>query len=195
MPAENAIAGAATQRVFFALWPSTGLAQHLAEVAGECAGRFGGRPTRPETIHLTLAFLGAVAQSRLGELADLARGVTTEPFVLELDRLAFWSHKKLLWAGCRTTPPALAQLVDALRGALGKAGFAVDASYPDFVPHVSLLRRVPHGVSQVLPALARADWACNSFVLVASCTKAAGPDYRILAEFPLRRTSSRGVAA
>ena len=191
MPAETA---AETQRVFFALWPSTGLAQHLAEVAGECAGLFGGRPTWPETIHLTLAFLGAVPQSRLDELANVARGVTAAPFVLELDRLAFWSHKKLLWAGCRATPPALTQLVAGLHGRLAAAGFTV-AAYPDFVPHVSLLRRVPHGVPQVLPALARADWACNSFVLVASCTKAAGPDYRILAEFPLRRTSSRGVAA
>lgn len=191
MPTETA---AETQRVFFALWPSTGLAQHLAEVAGECAGLFGGRPTRLETIHLTLAFLGAVPQSRLAELADVARAVTTEPFVLELDRLACWPHKKLLWAGCRAIPAALAQLVDALRGALGKAGFAVDASYPDFVPHVSLVRRLG-AVEAALPVLVPATWSCNSFVLAASDTSGAGPAYRILAEFPLRRTSTPDALA
>jgi len=190
--AETAAAGAATQRVFFALWPSPALAQDLAGVADECAGRFGGRPTRPETIHLTLAFLGAVPVSRLAELAGVARAVAAPPFVLELDRLAFWPHQKLLWAGCRATPPALAQLVGGLHGALAAAGFAV-AAYPDFVPHVSLLRRIPHGVPDALPVLAKADWACDSFVLAASHRSAAGADYRVLAEFPMLGTSSSEV--
>jgi 2'-5' RNA ligase len=41
------------------------VAGRLAAIAGEAAARFGGRATRRDTIHLTLAFLGDVPESRL----------------------------------------------------------------------------------------------------------------------------------
>lgn len=52
-------------RLFFALWPSPAAAERLASAATDAAARLGGRPTRLETLHLTLAFLGEVADERV----------------------------------------------------------------------------------------------------------------------------------
>lgn len=46
-----------TMRLFFALWPSPDAAERLASIAAETAARAGGRPTRQETLHLTMALL------------------------------------------------------------------------------------------------------------------------------------------
>ncbi|MGE5471812.1 MAG: RNA 2',3'-cyclic phosphodiesterase [Bacteroidota bacterium] len=197
MPAEAAAATSnipparpRTARVFFALWPTPELAGQLAEIARTAAERHGGRPTRPETIHLTLAFLGGVPEELLPGLIQLAADIAVPPFTLAIDRLAFWQHNHLLWAGCSAPPPAVRQLVDALRAGLGQAGVRVDAGRRDFTPHVSLVRRVPEASApapgQVPLPLAGLDWSCRSFVLVRSRPSAAGSDYQILAEFALR---------
>lgn len=198
MPAESgssAIEAGATRRVFFALWPSTAVAASLASVAADCAGQFGGRATRQETIHLTLAFLGNVAEQRLPELCRAASGVSGQSFQLQLDSLAYWPHKRLAWAGCSQRVPALDELVLALRQALVVDGFAFDASHPDFVPHVTLLRRMPADAVPVLPDLPVIDWQCEHFVLAASQATEAGASYRILAEFPLSSQSAKSWEA
>lgn len=198
MPAESgssASEAGATHRVFFALWPPASVAARLAGVAAECAGLFGGRATRQETIHLTLAFLGNVSEQRLPELCRAVSGVGGRAFGLQMDRLAYWPHKRLAWAGCGQRVPALDELVLALRQALVVDGFAFDASHPDFVPHVTLLRRMPADAVPVLPDLPVIDWRCEHFVLAASQATEAGASYRILAEFPLRPQSANSTPA
>lgn len=158
----------------------------MAQVA---AAQLGGRPTRQETIHLTLAFLGEVAEARLPEIVRAGAAIKAAAFRLILDRLGFWSHNHLLWAGCSAPPAALRQLVDELRAGLASIGVKVDAGRTDFSPHLSLLRRIPAGAavaaSQPPAVIAPLEWPCHSFVLVRSQLSPAGPDYPILAEFPL----------
>ena len=181
----------ATARVFFALWPPVALAEQLAETARAAAGQFGGRPTRQETIHLTLAFLGEVDASRLPEIVRVARHIEGPDFDLQIDHLAFWAHKRLLWAGCSAVPPALRQLVEALQRNLAQAGYPPDSGGHGFTPHLSLVRRVP--VASAPPAvyplatLTMPDWPCRRFVLVRSQGSNLGSDYRIIDEFPLGR--------
>lgn len=176
-------------RVFFALWPAASLAEQLAAVARDAGGQFGGRPTRRETIHLTLVFLGDVAEARLPELVRAASGLRGEAFALTVDQLAFWSHKHLLWAGCSVVPPALSRLVGDLLAMLAAVGVKHDAGRHGFTPHLSLLRRVPGATAPTLgrppPTIGGLTWPCRSFVLVRSRLSATGPDYQILAEFPL----------
>jgi len=198
VPAESgasATEAGATRRVFFALWPPASVAASLVGVAADCAGQFGGRATRQETIHLTLAFLGNVAEQRLPELCRAAAGVGGRAFRLQLDRLGYWPHKRLAWAGCSQRVPALDELVLGLRQALVEHGFAFDATHPEFVPHVTLLRRMPADESPVLPALPVIDWACEGFVLACSQTAPVGANYRILAEFPLPSPSANFAPA
>ena len=173
-------------RVYFALWPPAAIAEPLAGTARSAASQLGGKATRPESIHLTLAFLGAVAESGLPLLVRTAAGVRAAPFDLQIDRLGYWSHNRLLWAGCSAPPPELPGLAKALQQQLGAAGFAVaDADRP-FAAHLTLLRKLPAGhPPQILPPFAPLAWSCTSFVLVRSQLSASGPEYKILAEFPL----------
>jgi 2'-5' RNA ligase len=179
----------ATARVFFALWPPVALAEQLAATARTAAGQFGGRPTRQETIHLTLAFLGEVDASRLPEIVRIARRIEAADFDLQIDHLAFWAHKRLLWAGCSAVPPALRQLVEDLQRNLAQAAYPPATGGHGFTPHLSLVRRVP--VASAPPAvyplatLTMPDWPCRGFVLVRSQGSSLGSDYLIIDEFPL----------
>lgn len=174
----------ATARVFFALWPSTADAARLATIARAQAAPTGGRPTRQETIHLTLAFLGDIPEVRLPELIAAAQGVRSPAFTLELDRLGYWRHNHLRWAGCAETPPALGELVGRLHQALNAAGFAVDRKHADFIPHITLLRKCTRAAAPqaIEPPLA---WSGNEFFLVRSLLDADGAHYQQLQTFPL----------
>jgi 2'-5' RNA ligase len=163
------------------------VADRLAAIAAEAAARLGGRATRRDTIHLTLAFLGDVPESRLAELGEVAAAVRGAAFDLRLDRLGFWQHNHLLWAGGEK-PVALELLHRALRDALGQAGFMVDGLGRDFAPHLTLVRKVPPdsglaaGQLKSIPAL---PWHCERFSLVYSRLSSAGSDYRVAREFPM----------
>jgi len=182
---SESLDGAPSARVFFALWPEPALAAALAGLAGELATTFGGRPTRPETVHLTLAFLGDVATSRLSGLVALPKPAAAEPLTLHLDRLGYWPHNHLLWMGCREAPP-LQRLVDGLLQQLAEAGFAIREPGRTFFPHLTLVRKLPPGSAPALPRLAASiAWPCTDFRLLASTLTAAGPAYRTLARFRL----------
>lgn len=170
------------------------MAERLGDIADDAAKSFGGRATRRETIHLTLAFLGNVPETRLPDLCAAAAGVRGEPFSLTIDGLGFWPHNHLLWAGCPAPVAPLGELFDRLRQALGQAGFKVGGAGRDFVPHITLVRRVPAttapSATRPLPPIGVAQWDCARFVLVRSTLSAAGSDYRIIGEFPLPYTST-----
>ena len=171
-------------RVFFALWPSPEAARQLAAVAASFAAAAGGRATRLESIHLTLAFLGDVAVDRLPELERAAREVRGEAFALTLDRLGIWPHNRIFWAGCSVLPPALAELSAALGAALPAAGFAVADAWRTFTPHVTLVRKMV-ALDAALPECELAAWNNRQFVLARSTRSAEGSSYRTIAEFPL----------
>jgi 2'-5' RNA ligase len=121
-------------------------------------------------------------------LLATAAGVSAEAFTLNLDRLDFWAHNHLLWAGCSSPPTQLAELVSTLRQALNVAGFKTGRAGGEFSPHVSLVRRVLEGAvsSADCPlSIGEQNWPCSHFVLVRSSLMATGSDYRIIGEFPL----------
>ena len=179
----------ATARVFFALWPAPEVADRLGDIARDAAQSFGGRATRRDTIHLTLAFLGNVPESRLPELSMAAATVGAEPFAINVDQLGFWSHNHLLWAGCQAPSAPLEVLSSQLRQALARAGFRVGGEGRNFVPHVTLVRRVPEASAPSercpLPLIEPLTWRNERFVLVRSTLTALGSSYRIIDEFPL----------
>lgn len=170
-------------RVFFGIWPDAEAAGQLSALAHSLAGR-GGRVTRAASMHLTLAFVGAVTPTRLAELETIAADVRDEAFELCLDRLGFWPQRGILWAGCRQTPPALRRLAEALATALRGAGFDLDPrAGASQVPHVTLARRVR---CQSLPRLETPiRWRVEEFALIESHLHPAAASYRTRAMFPL----------
>jgi RNA 2',3'-cyclic 3'-phosphodiesterase len=174
----------AMARVFFALWPLPEVALQLSAVADSFAKSAGGRATRQETVHLTLAFIGDVPLDRLPDLERAARGVRTEAFDLTLDQFGLWRHNRIFWAGCSVVPPALVDLAGVLGAALQAAGFDVADARRNFTPHVTLVRKVK-ALDAPLPPGQTLPWPCPKFVLVCSTLSTAGSSYQSLAEFPL----------
>jgi 2'-5' RNA ligase len=169
-------------RLFFALWPPEHVACLLASEAYALARRFGGKAARRETIHLTLAFLGEVADERLPVVVAAARRVKAEPFELLVDRLGIWRRQRLIWAGCPAAP-SLRTLALDLRERLRAVDVVCD-ELPRFLPHLTLVRKAGDAGSPVeLPAIRPLPWPCRSFSLVRSRLTQAGPDYFIVAEF------------
>jgi len=171
-------------RVFFALWPPAEIARRLSAVADSFAKSAGGRATRRETIHLTLAFIGDVALECLPDLERAARKVRAEAFDLTLDQFGMWRHNRIFWAGCSVQPPAMAGLSAALVAELLAAGFNVANARRSFTPHITLVRKVV-ALGAALPSCEPLAWRCRKFVLVRSTLSAAGSSYQTVAEFPL----------
>lgn len=103
------------------------------------AGNF----TRPENLHLTLAFLGDIPPEQIPTLRDILTETASKahPFSLSYDQLGHFPGKgkeKLWYLGCET-PPALNALVQNLHSHLIKSGFSLEDRA--FLPHVTLGRR------------------------------------------------------
>ena len=169
-------------RLFFALWPpaATAAALHAWALAAQKAT--GGRATRADTIHLTLAFLGETDPARVGAAVAAGRAAQGARHVLPIEQARYWKHNRLVWAGPRVTDPALA---DALAAHLRAAGFVLEARA--FKAHVTLVRKASPAQ---LPALPAVDWPVDEFVLVRSALSAGAPAYEVLARFPLRNPGS-----
>ena len=177
---------APTARLFFALWPPPALLPVLAATAAGAAESLGGKAMRAGTLHLTLRFLGEFPVDRIPQLIAAAQTVAFPAFALTLDRLGAWAHNRLLWAGCRAVPPALPQLAARLGQALAAAGLGAPPDGRDFVPHLTLVRklvRLPDAAAPNadLPPLA---WPVGEFVLLRSRRAADGSHYETLARFP-----------
>jgi 2'-5' RNA ligase len=172
-------AGARQLRLFFALWPDDAARAALERWSTAVHRVAGGRATRGDSIHMTLAFLGDCDPARLDELKAAAASVRMRPFELVLDEAGFWKHNRIAWAGATQTPAALETLVSDLRTALAAAGFAFDPK--PFVSHVTLVRKAQPGF--VMPALDPIRWQVRAFALVRSVMRPAGSDYLVEARW------------
>lgn len=167
--------------MFFALWPPRAVAQTMYAWASAAHQTTGGRVTRAQTIHLTLAFLGDVPGDRVAALIDCARRVRGTPFDLSLDEGRWWEHNGIVWAGPRTLPEPLRDLAAQLDSVLMDGGFKTEKR--DFKAHLSLVRRAVKG--EVLPDFEPVGWRADEFVLVRSALASDGPAYATLSRFSL----------
>jgi RNA 2',3'-cyclic 3'-phosphodiesterase len=151
-------------RLFFALWPDATLQRELALWARACRGVSAGRLIREDNLHATLAFVGEVDSSGRALLDELGAALQAEPFALELDRIGYWPHNRIVFAAASTVPPPLLALAQRLTRDLAANGFRVDAR--PYVPHVTLLRDARRAPSFAPPAALR--WSVREISLVES---------------------------
>lgn len=140
----------------------------------------GGRRTRSENLHATLAFLGMTEQARVPGLGEAAARVDTPSFELVIDRPGYWKHNRIAWAGASAVPIALTALAENLRAELSVLGFSFDTK--PFAPHVTLAREADR--ARRWPTLAPVHWPVSNFSLVLSPGGQAA--YQVLASWPLR---------
>ncbi|HEY7238115.1 MAG TPA: RNA 2',3'-cyclic phosphodiesterase [Burkholderiales bacterium] len=163
-----------SSRHFFAAWPPAATAAALEAWARNLEGRV----TPAQKIHLTLAFLGPVAPEKA---IDAARSTNGRAHALPLEKAQYWKHSRIIWAGPRETPAALAALAEALHGALRRAGYTLEER--PFAAHVTLLRSAPPPCE--LPPLPGVEWPVSEFTLVRSAVSNKGSAYEIVQRFAL----------
>jgi len=177
-----------TRRLFFALWPLPSMQQELAGAVGKALGALeNGRMVPSGSLHLTLAFLGAVPEGSLKGLEELAAEAVRSAALPEarlevtLDHIDYWRKAQLLCATSQHAPVAAGEFAESLKRALVAGGFTPDLK--PFRPHVTLARKVlraPHELS-----MARVAWSFADFALIESHTHASGSVYSVLASWTL----------
>lgn len=166
-------------RLFFGLWPDPPLRASLADVASRVLRGVDARPVGAAQYHLTLGFIGSVAELRLPEVVAAANGIDFPPGRLKLDQLGYFPRSKTLWLGPSKTPSELAELACDLNQALSAAGLPGDRR--PLRAHLSLARKVVRP-----PRLGRVsapDWPWESFHLLSSDTRPTGAVYTVLQSF------------
>jgi 2'-5' RNA ligase len=172
-----------TARLFFAVWPAPGVQRALGEIAQRARRECGGRAVSPQKIHLTLVFLGDLPRDRIAALGALASTVRGHRFGLAVNRLEYWRHNRILWAGVRTCPKALPALVAGVQDAL--AGLEIQFDRRPYVPHVTLLRNARRAPAD--DACPEVTWPVEDFALMESAPTPAGRAYQVLRRWPLRK--------
>ncbi len=168
-----------TRRLFFALWPPPAVREQIAAFQRQLP-RAHGRSVPIANLHITLAFIGAVASPCIPCLHRQARQVSAAPFTLWLDRLGHFRKARVLWLGA-ATPPSANALVSELNRQLVACDYRPETR--PFVPHVTLMRKSRSTPAVLEPAPIR--WPIEAFYLVESVSTTQGVRYDLLERFPL----------
>jgi len=188
-------------RAFIAIKLSDELKGHIGEMQAELKGRAFGLDglgwVKPEGLHLTLRFLGDIAEEQVVALGTLLRDIAAgvKPFVLEARGIGAFPDPRaprVIWLGLRGEPDAM----DALRRMHagiedGVAGLGFSLEPRAFTAHLTLARvrdrRSGAALAKVLEA--NRDRAVGSFTaasvgLIKSELRPAGAVYTTLVEVP-----------
>jgi len=161
-------------RLFVAVDPPADVREHLRSHTGPLRDAMPGwRWAPPEQWHLTLAFLGEVADERVVELTR-RMGLAArrhEPFDLRLAGLGAFANArraKVLWAGVEGDRAALKALAGSVSAGARRAKIDVDERR--YRPHLTMgRRRAPVDVHDFLgPGYESPSWRVEEFLLVES---------------------------
>ncbi len=169
-------------RLFYALWPDDKV---RAAVAGLQMSIAEGRMTRPQNLHMTLAFLGLQASELLPILKTILKQVSTPGIALELDRIGYFVNKRIAWARLHQVPDALLELQRGLMQKLLQQGISFDHQ-AQFKPHVTLAREASPPAEILFSPI---PWHANQIALVQSISQPDGVHYRVLASRQLQPMS------
>ena len=155
-----------------------------------CAGISGTRWVKPESMHVTLRFVGEVGLGAAQDLDAALGDVHVPAFEMRFSGIADFSQKsrlKALWAGVAANP-ALGHLQGKVEKAVQRAGFPPDGR--KFTPHVTLARfkgqRVHLGhYLEANGAFSTEPFLVESFTLFESHMGHGGSHYEVLNEYPL----------
>lgn len=125
-------------RLFVALHFSPEIKTVLLSAIDDLCRQSAGSFTRPENLHLTLAFIGE--NDRVSEVKAALSAITAAPFGLTVGGAGKFGD--LWWAGVDKNP-ALSALADSVRSELQKRSINFDPK--PFKAHITLAREIAAG--------------------------------------------------
>jgi 2'-5' RNA ligase len=149
--------------------------------------------TRPESVHLTLKFLGDVEPSVIPDIINALNSAITHTtsFNIIVEGVGCFPspHRpRVLWVGLNGGE-SLSQLQNAVESTIEPLGFPRE--HRDFHPHLTLGRvKNPHGIERVVRELehlgfSRQEFTATEIRLMKSDLKPTGAVYTLLNPFPL----------
>jgi RNA 2',3'-cyclic 3'-phosphodiesterase len=185
-------------RCFVAIDPSAGARAAIAEVQRRVRANAGAADVRwvdPEVIHLTLKFLGEVAEARVPAVAETLRVVAAPvaPLALALGGLGAFPtvrRARVVWIGVTAGAAEVARLAGGVDQALAAVGFVPEAR--PWSAHLTVGRvRSPRGMGHLAAAIEGAPraeigaWTVREMVLYRSHLRPTGAVYEAVARLPL----------
>jgi RNA 2',3'-cyclic 3'-phosphodiesterase len=149
---------------------------------------YGGRGrTRPESMHLTVKFLGPVREDQISKLTTVVRDSVQEisPFQLELDQLTSFGNPEAPRVIAVTLNPieSIRFLAEQVDKACFRVGFQREKR--PFSPHITIYRpKRPGKIVNKHPVMAMSI-EVKELVLFQSELKPDGAVYHVLESFPL----------
>ena len=134
-----------TMRLFIAVNFPGSVKKQIADISSQiCDVVSGGNPTSKENYHLTLAFLGEVAETKQRSVEKAMESVSFEPFALTIKGVGRFKRNggDIVWLGIEKTS-TLMSLQKDLSKELSKIGFEPDRK--NFEPHLTLGREMKIG--------------------------------------------------
>jgi RNA 2',3'-cyclic 3'-phosphodiesterase len=169
-------------RLFLGLPIPPGLAQALTRLT-QAIELPKGRRTAPENLHLTLVFLGEVAEPKLPPIEQELSELHFAAFPLKLTSLSTFPRPGILFAEVEPTRPLL-HLQAKLAASMARCGFAPEDR--PYHPHITLARF--HGAlrlnksQQALPPSLQRSFRADTVNLYRSNLTPTGAQYDILAQ-------------
>jgi len=113
--------------------------------------------SRPENLHLTLAFIGETPEEQVPEICSVIKEALQQPiapFKLVFSKCGCFRHsnKELWWIGADRADPFLGILKhirQRITGGLSAKGFVFDNR--PFNPHITLGREIKHDAPIIIP--------------------------------------------
>lgn len=181
-------------RAFIAVELPDAVREFLAEISAELK-RTGGdvKWVRPESIHLTLKFLGAVRNELVPEIEAVAVPVFSrqQPFVVQAKGLGAFPHlgrPRVIWAGLEDREGRLGPLAGLVESAVVPLG--IPRERKSFNPHLTLGRvRSDKGRTDLVETVRQRmevigpSFSVDHAVLFQSILKPSGAEYRALRRF------------
>jgi RNA 2',3'-cyclic 3'-phosphodiesterase len=161
-------------RCFIAAWPNQPTRLALSSVLDDVSRRVEHRRvSRLDDLHLTLAFIGELADDIAFDLSDEIANLRFRPFIWHLDTLGFFQDAGVVWIGStpESTKP-LATLAGRVRAILDLMSIAHDER--PLAPHVTLLRGVKNFVAEKTAPI---SWRLDSIALYRSAPARQASQY------------------
>ena len=162
-----------------------------------CGGVPGAAWVPPENFHVTLRFIGKVAEDTVADIDHVLRAIQVPVFSLSLAGIGtFGSGQKrhALWVGVENSP-VLQRLHDKVDQAMVCIGLG--ANDRKFLPHVTLAHLKAAPVTRVYDFVTQYNLlrfgplTVERFILFSSHLGHAGPTYAVETDYPLLEEDAR----